>query len=294
MEEEYQSYPKIRALGSKYAKGALDGPVIVEEKVDGSQFSFGCIGGELQAWSKRRKIDMDKPDGMFALGAAVVRRVGPLLRIGYTYRGEYLQKPRHNVLVYNKVPKNHILIFDILDSDGSYLSREEKETEASAIGLRCVPLLFEGLVESGAHLAKLLDTTSVLGGPKIEGLVIKRDKGDRSNSAKYVSAAFKEVHRSKINSPPREKIGALLGEQYRSEARWDKAIQHLKEDGKLEGEPKDIGLLVREVQADILSEHEEEIKAALLQYAWTSIKKGAVSGLPEYYKQHLAESTFEQ
>jgi len=35
------SYPKVLALGHRYIKDILDGEHIVEEKLDGSQISFG-------------------------------------------------------------------------------------------------------------------------------------------------------------------------------------------------------------------------------------------------------------
>ena len=41
------SYPKVYNLGHKAITDLLLDPIIVEEKVDGSQFSFGMIDGQL-------------------------------------------------------------------------------------------------------------------------------------------------------------------------------------------------------------------------------------------------------
>lgn len=39
--ESWHSYPSIYNLGHRYIADLLTVPVIVEEKIDGSQFSFG-------------------------------------------------------------------------------------------------------------------------------------------------------------------------------------------------------------------------------------------------------------
>jgi hypothetical protein len=46
--------PKIYRLGDRHTLGILEGSVVVEEKYDGSQFSFGIDdGGELTCRTKR-------------------------------------------------------------------------------------------------------------------------------------------------------------------------------------------------------------------------------------------------
>ena len=47
------SYPKI-----KY-QGRLQGQVYVQEKLDGSQISFGLVDGKLQVRSKNTALDRD-------------------------------------------------------------------------------------------------------------------------------------------------------------------------------------------------------------------------------------------
>lgn len=59
------SYPKVYALGHPALAGLFDGPVIVQEKVDGSQFSFGLLGQELVCRSHRVQLVLDAPDKMF-------------------------------------------------------------------------------------------------------------------------------------------------------------------------------------------------------------------------------------
>ena len=45
----------------------------------------------------------------------------------------------------------------------------------------------------------------------------------------------------------------------RTPARWNKAIQHLRERGLLEDSPRDIGLILREIPEDVLKEDAADI-----------------------------------
>lgn len=76
--------------------------------------------------------------------------------------------------------------------------------------------------------------------------------------------------------------------QYKSETRWNKAIQHLRENGELTGSPSDIGRLIKEVRFDITLEEKENIKEELWKIYKDDFMRHAVSGLPEWYKKKLA------
>ena len=293
MIDSWCSYPKVYALGHA-AIGAIfpGGPVLVEEKIDGSQFSFGVFDGEIRVRSKGRQFEIDAADQMFLKATESVRELAPLLHDGWTYRAEYLQKPKHNVLAYDRIPVKHLIIFDINDGHESYLPRAEKEAEAERLGLEVVPSI-EGGHDAESVLA-LLDRVSILGGQKIEGVVVKRyDAFTRDGKAmigKYVTEKFKETHSKdwKKSNPTNRDIIATLSDKYTRETRWDKAVQHLREAGNLEGSPKDIGALLREVPKDIKEECAEEIKDALFEWAWPHIKRAVGRGLPEWYKRKLA------
>jgi hypothetical protein len=292
----YTSYPKVWALGHSGIKELLFDEVIVEEKIDGSQFSFGRFNGELRCKSKGAEINVEFPEPMFLNAVETAKSLD--LIDGLTYRAEYLKSPKHNVIAYDRIPDKHLIIFDITVGLEEYLVPEVKQTESKRIGLECVPLLFRGVINDPAAIASLLDTTSVLGGQKVEGIVIKNysrfgiDK--KILLGKFVSEAFKEVHESewKAANPTKTDIVAHLIQSYKTPARWDKAIQHLREAGKLTQSPKDIGLLIKEVQSDIETEEKEEIKNKLYANVIQHIKRGVVGGLPEYYKEHLMKQQF--
>ena len=301
MSERLHSYSQIIALGHKaLPPDFMDGVVLVEEKIDGSQFSFGvALDGELRCRSKGQEIHVDEPEGMFKLGVETVRTLAPSLTPGWVYRGEYLQKPKHNAIAYSRVPERNVILFDIDRSGGQdYLPYEEKCAEAARLGLELVPKFFQGRIESLDDLKAMLDRESCLGGTTPEGFVLKRydlfgvDK--KVVMAKYVTEAFKEVHASewKKANPTRLDVMQEIIASLRTPARWQKAVIHLRERGTLEGSPKDIGALLREVPDDILKECEGEIRDRLFAYAWPHIRRGVTAGFPQWYKDQLAETAF--
>lgn len=161
----WHSYPSIYNIGHRAIADLFTVPVNVEEKIDGSQFSFGVTeDGELKVRSKGCVMMADAPEKMFTLGVDTAKRLVPILRPGWTYRGEFLAKPKHNTLVYSRVPNGNVIIFDVNTSEETYLSYDEKAAEAARLGLECVALLASGMIESANELRALLERESVLGG----------------------------------------------------------------------------------------------------------------------------------
>lgn len=298
----WHSYPSIYNLGHRAIENLLTVSVNVEEKIDGSQFSFGVDEqGEIHVRSKGAVMVVDAPERMFSVGVDAVKALAPVLHPGWTYRGEYLQKPKHNALAYDRVPKWNVILFDVNTGEASYLPYAEKAAEAKRLGLEVVPLLFSGRLTAIEELRQLLATNSILGGQKIEGAVVKPtdynlfglDK--KCLMGKFVSEAFREVHAGewKKANPGNSDILDLLSATYRTPARWQKAVMHLTERGALDGSPRDIGALMKEVPVDIEKEYAEEIKEKLFAWAWPRLRRSAVHGLPEWYKDELLKKQFE-
>lgn len=293
----WHSYPSVFALGHKAISELFLDPVLVEEKIDGSQFSFGLFEDGLRCRSKGAQINVDVPEKMFGEAVEVVKTL-PLI-VGTTYRAEYLKKPKHNTLAYDRVPNKHLILFDINTGEEEYLDRAKKELEAERLGLEVVPVLFQGEISEPKTLLDFLERPSILGGQKIEGMVIKnyRRFGEDKKvlMGKYVSEAFKEVHGAewKKNNPTSGDIIQRLIMHYKTPARWNKAVQHLRDRGELTQSPRDIGALIKEVQIDIDKECADEIKEALYDHAMQHIRRGITGGLPEWYKEELLKLQFE-
>jgi hypothetical protein len=294
------SYSQIYNLGHAALGRLLDGPVLIEEKVDGSQFSFGKdLEGNLHCRSKGAQINMIAPEGMFARAVQTVEELGPMLVHGWVYRGEYLAKPKHNSLAYDRVPKKHILLFDVNPSPEDFLPYDQKRDVAEFLGLECVPCLKSGIVSGGAEeIRALLEQTSVLGGQSIEGVVIKPSLYNLFGAdkkvlmGKFVSAAFREINARTWKNERLGPNGILeqLQGKYGTPARWQKAVIHLREKGLLGNDPRDIGLLLPEIIGDIERECWQDMLDDLWAWAWPQLKRRVVRGAPEWYKEQLSKS----
>jgi hypothetical protein len=292
----WNSYPSIFNLGHRALEPLLLHALNIEEKVDGSQFSFGCFDGRLRVRSKGQVMVADAPEKMFVKGVEAVSQLD--LHDGWTYRGEYLQKPKHNTLCYSRIPVGHVVLFDINTGEEAYLTYEEKAAEAARIGLEVVPLLACTDHIDLEQFQRLLTMPSILGGTTIEGMVFKPVGYDvfgldkKCIMGKYVSEAFKEGHKTawKSANPGQADVVTNLVSQLKTEARWRKAIQHLQESGELENDPCDIGKLLKEIGQDVFGEEEEFIKEQLWKWAWPKIQRGIIRGFPEWYKNLLVEA----
>lgn len=296
----WHSPQSIYSLGHRALIDLFSAPVLVEEKVDGSFFAFGLYEDGLRMRSKGAEILLGAPEKMFDRAVAAVSAVQASLRVSWQYRGEYLRSPKHNALAYSRVPANHVMLFDICTAEETYLSYEEKAEEATRLGFEAVPRLREGLVSSAEELQALLENTSALGGQKIEGVVVKRydafgpDK--KALFGKYVSEAYREVHARewKAENPTQGDVVQALIQKYHSAARWQKAVMRLREEGRIEGSPRDIPAILQSVWPDILKEEEQAIKQALFDWAKDKVRRGVTAGLAEWYKDQLLRQQFEQ
>lgn len=303
-----KSYPKIYHLGHPAIEELLLDSVLVQEKIDGSQFSFGVIDNVLYCRSKGTQIDLDAPDKLFLKAIETVHNLheAGVLPNNVIFRGEYLQSAKNNTLTYHRVPRNHIMIYDIQRiltnfiegfSYYSFLPWREVQLMSQDIGLETVPVLQipKFTIED---LDAALNRESVLRGCKVEGIVIKNysryGKDGHPLFGKYVSEAFKEVHKSNKTFNPASKsdIISRLGDTYGTEARWLKAIHYLRDSGELSDSPKDIGLIINRIQTDIIEEEYDSICEELWKEYKGRVMKATVRGVPEYYKQYLANKQF--
>lgn len=294
-------YPKILHFPDAVKQGIFNGPVIVQEKIDGSQLSFGVYDGVLRMRSKGREFPVEAPDDMFKLAVKQVEGIRSSLTPNWTYRGEYLNKPKHNCLQYERVPVRNIILFDVQDTNGVIVNPHFLDTAAKCIGLEVVPILTLPAMPSRDDIERLLDTESCLGGVKIEGFVVKSLAGFVSNlggrlMGKYVSEKFKEQHSNNkhlFGRPKSTHIVDQVLDVYRTEARWQKAFQHLRDDGKLTMTPKDIGPLVQEVLRDTWEECGEAMQKMVFESFRKHISQGLIRGVPEWFKAKLLNDAFE-
>jgi len=307
-------YAKVLTLGSLYTENALKGEVIVQEKIDGSQFRFGFRDdGEFLMGTRKTQLFFKDQDGMFKEAIEYLESIEKKMRKefqpGDFFFAEYLQKPKHNTLKYDRFPKNHLILFDALIGGQWITDRKLLEKIARNLGVEIVPEIFRGTIEmthdkdtglkfmpQKGDWEDWFKQESILGGETIEGVVIKNyDQHIEIYGSisplitKVVREEFKERHsKNPDHKPQKQSIDAYLM-SYKSEARWEKAIQHLAEEGKLETSPRDIGALIKAIQNDIEEECKEDIKEFLYKNYKRNLMALSVRGFPEFYKNRLME-----
>jgi len=296
--KEVPSYPKVFQLGSAGTERALVGEVVVQEKVDGSQMDWGINeDGELVMRSHHQPIHVENCPNQFKRAAEYVHSLDLSWVVHDTYfYCEMLDKPKHNTIAYEHTPLNHLVLFDALQlGQGYYIPHWALKTLAGRLGIDVVPELYRGSLFLD-DLRTFLNYQSFLGNSIVEGVVVKNyhetvAPGGRMQTlmVKLVNEQFKETN--KVDFKDRTLRGTVEAyvASFQSEARWMKAVQHLRDQGLLVGEPKDIGALVKEVQRDIKEEETENIKDALYRLCIHEILRKATNGLPEKYKEWLIE-----
>ena len=294
-----RSYPKVYNLGHRAIRDLFLGPVAVQEKVDGSQFSFGWIEGELQARSRGQQIDLENCPDLFqpSLNTALVALERGVLVPDFIYRGEAMKGPRHNVLTYGRAPAGNFVLFDVdaglEDRVGPYVLCDM----ALDLECECAPLHHVGDVSDLEEIKALVQQGSFLGG-EMEGLVFKNYNrfgiDGKMLMGKYVTDKFREAHKNDPNWKPKSNNDILtqIATRFCTEARWQKAVQHQSETASLTESPADIGPLIKEIQADVMEECGDEIAEMFMAYYAKQIRSGMVRGFPDWYKNQLAEIQF--
>lgn len=296
-------YPKIWALGAPEVRDSLfKGIVEVTEKIDGSQIGFGLEtgSGKLLIRSKGAFIFHDgyvrQPDSLFKAAVEYIVSIKNKLRPETAYYGEVLSSKHHNTLTYGSVPRNNVVLYGLCNQ-GKWVDTHELLTkEADALGFDSVPLLYSGVVKDKAQLDEMMESISYYGETKIEGVVIKNYNqlavsAYSSNCfGKFVSERFKEAN-GVTWSGKTSKIEDFYN-GFTNKARWEKTIQHLRDDGKLTDSPKDIGLVIETCIKDFETEQKEAVKEQLWNVYIRDIKRKVTAGLPEFYKQELANKSF--
>lgn len=298
-----RKWAKIFTAGDVFAKDILEGEVSITEKVDGSQINFGVNRGIPLFASKGADIEPDSAQKLFRPAIAHILSVQGALREGWTYHGETLAAPRHNTLAYERVPKGHIALYGVVNDGGEYLAYDDVKAESERLQIECVPEIWRG---DGSAIGKfsefadeMLKRVSFLGAELIEGIVLKNYGRAIQyhglyfplTQAKYVSERFKERHKDNPEfSGPMDKLGRMV----RTDARWDKAVQGLRESGEFTGTVKDIGACLKRLHQDIDAEDVEFFKDELWKLFGRDIKKMACRGFPEWFKKRLADGELDE
>ena len=107
-----------------------------------------------------------------------------------------------------------------------------------------------------------------------------------------VTPEFKESHamkQTKGERPTPESSVAEVGKSFSTPARFHKAVQHLRDAGKLKNTPEDLYKLKEELDDDL----EREARDEIMMYLWAElapyVKRACRTNFDEWYKEHLEQ-----
>ena len=263
---KWKKYIKIRALGTDETEGIFEGTCVVQEKVDGANFSFYVENNKLLVASRNMVMVDKKNSGNWKAMLPVTEAYNQhkdKFNPNYLYVGESTQ--RHTIS-YTDIP--NFIGYDIWNEETeSFLDWKDTKKEFASIGLPFIHVHFEreGSEITIEELRECIKNSAYKDGPA-EGVVIKNynelDGHDRQMFAKIVTDEFKESNRKAfggIDQPKKENNSTILiAETYGTNARIEKIIHKLVDEGnKLDMSL--IPVLFNAVSEDIFEENAVEI-----------------------------------
>lgn len=200
-----KKYKDIERLKDKYAPAFKAGEhITITEKIDGANASIVVNeDGTLTACSRRNELNQNNTlqgfyDFVQTLDASIVSAA---LTSRYILFGEWLVK---HTIRYPEDKMKQFYVFDVYDTETEqYMPWDFTKQIAEFIGLKTVPLFYDGPFISWEHIYSFVGKTEMGGEPTGEGIVIKsQDRLDNKFSGtpeyvKIVAKEFSEVHQSK-------------------------------------------------------------------------------------------------
>ena len=274
-----KKYKDIERLKDKYAPAFKVGEhITITEKIDGANASIVVNeDGILTACSRRNELNQNNTlqgfyDFVQTLDASIVSAA---LTSRYILFGEWLVK---HTIRYPEDKMKQFYVFDVYDTETEqYMPWDFTKQIAEFIGLKTVPLFYDGPFISWEHIYSFVGKTEMGGEPTGEGVVIKsQDRLDNKFSGtpeyvKIVAKEFSEVHQSK---PQKEIDPAKVAAKQAAEdlaativtaRRVEKSIQKLVEDGIIpeDWDEKSLGVIAkhlpRAVYNDCVKEEPETV-----------------------------------
>lgn len=304
-----KKYPKVLSLGQPLVAEIFNDPVEITEKIDGSQCRIQLTDEFVNCGSKNMVPADEK---MFGLAHSQAERIWQS-DVWYEYGDkvilftEFLNKEKHNVLIYSRVPLNNLYLFGAIVDD-KHLQTKELVELANKLDIEPPHIIASEInINDQDDLMEYLKTPSVLGNTVLEGVVIKNYHNSypallASTQAffgyplvgKLVREDFKErLNKEWSGKKQREAPLAKVTKEFLTEARFHKAIQHLNDNGDLTYEMRDLKNIIPEFYRDLIDEeHDEIVKLAMVDF-WQQLKRKCDNYAVEQWKQYLIDKQFD-
>lgn len=322
--EKNVKYPSIDSLNPNSNRSWEENPGwYIQEKIDGSQMSF-CLNPLFSPLVENKELPLMffnkgtsiKPENQVFVKAINLlcvwaRKNWELLNTEplntFVWHGEAVCSSRHNVVPYERAPHYYFILYDIDTPDG-LMNCIALEANAKLVGLEAVPTLVynsdphRSPYQTAQELVEQIAAgkiTSILGG-RPEGVVLKHPKfvakgKTVATKLKLVTSEFKEAHGMKQNRERATPDTAIeeVGKAFSLPARYHKALQHLRDTGKLKGTMEDVVKIKTELDEDLEREHREEIMMYLYAELAQHVKRAARTGFDDWYRTQITPTSEE-
>ena len=250
-----KKYDSIPRYGKQGTRDILGTEVVVMEKLDGANASFGVIGGELKMFSRNQELN--EHNTLRGFYDWVRHNVDPRkLFVSTIYFGEWLVP---HTVQYKKEAQCEFYLFDIYDvKTDTYLDWNITVQAAKHLGLRTPEVFFRGELHSMTDVDKYVGRSELTEIPNTgEGIVVKDYEGQQF--VKIVSDKFKETKYTKQPSLDRTDIGALI-DSVLTPQRVEKLIHKKIDLGLLptELDITDTGNVLKALSSDVVNDVFEE------------------------------------
>lgn len=262
----------------------------IQEKIDGSQMSFGFVGDTLSFFNKGKIIKSGNK--IFNKAMMMISEIQNKLDSTLIYHCEVVQKKKHSTVLYNRTPEYYIILYDLQEKSegGRFFSYKKLIKEAERVGLECTQVLYDNKIEKsdespisiGSKLISEIENGNIqscLGGTP-EGIVIKHNNFYDENLKRTLPLKYKMVtskFREEIGLKQKKQISdnflENLGLNYNVVARFRKAVYRLRDSETLsENKTENLDKLIAELDCDFDKEYENIIKS----YLWCEYRDGII------------------
>lgn len=226
-----KKYNKVIRYGKQGTQSAIEGNIVITEKLDGANASFGNVNGELKCFSRNRELD--EKNNLRGFYQWVHENIDVnSIKEGYLYFGEWLVKHTIN---YPDDAYGKFYLFDICSGDSEeYRGIEVIKVAQRFLGCELAPILYDGEFKSLEHIQSFVGKSKI--GDVGEGVVVKnyshRNLFGEQVFVKFVSDEFAEIKQTKkhkVVSPSNELDNFI--DTYLTNARVEKMINKLVDDG---------------------------------------------------------------
>lgn len=204
---KFKPYQHVQRMGVDEVDGILDGNVVIQPKIDGTNASIWLDeNGTLGFGNRRRKLTLEKDNAGFMTFFTSEMAQGDAAKLqeylednpDYTIYGEWLVQ---HVVHYKDNVYHQLFIFDVYDNANErYLNIEEYQDDLQELGMSYVvviPAIYKGKATNEMIVKLAKDNHYLLEKDQVgEGVVVKRydfvNRYGRTTWGKYVLADFKK------------------------------------------------------------------------------------------------------